>query len=266
MGGWEKVSSCAMRWGRRCRHLGVALCFPLRCEACGGWREPESEASDSHGNGGLGPDLLCRFCRSAWTPIRSPLCPDCGRAFDGAGPEDHPCGDCLAAPRRFDSARAVGRYDGALRAVIHRFKYHGQVGLAPALARAMTRTAAAAWPGERFDAIVPVPLHHRRLRRRGYNQAELLARGLSDGLGIPVVPHALVRIRPTQPQSGLGAADRVRNLAGAFIKGSGAAITDARVMVVDDVYTTGTTADAAARVLRAAGAARIHVLTVARTH
>ena len=161
-----------------------------------------------------------------------------------------------------DAARSAGLYEGSLREIVHAFKYQGRRGLATPLSE-MMRTAGATMLTD-ADLLVPVPLHVWRRIRRGFNQADDLARRLD----VPVL-HALMRARPTVPQTGLTAAARRRNVRHAFTmslvkRGARQRLEGRIVVLVDDVRTTGATLDACASVLKGAGAAEVRALTVAR--
>ena len=167
---------------------------------------------------------------------------------------------CRLGANGFDAAYAYGEYEGPLRGLIHLFKYSGVTPLGrplgDLLSRALPRDA-------RFDAIVPMPLHWRRLWQRGFNQSALLAGDLSRRTGIPVA-RALRRKRATPPQAGLTRAERRINVSAAFeLRGSNR-LDGRHVLLIDDVLTTGASASAAATALKRAGAARVTVLTVAR--
>jgi ComF family protein len=173
------------------------------------------------------------------------------------------CTTCAAEPPAFNVARSALRYDDMAKKLILPFKYADRPeaarGLAVIMARAGQGLLAAA------DVLVPVPLHKTRLRRRGYNQAVLLAANLARRAAKPVLRDALVRTRPTPPLRGLGVAARQEALAGCITATDRAASVAGRaVLLVDDVMTSGTTANACAAALRAAGAARVDVLTIAR--
>lgn len=160
--------------------------------------------------------------------------------------------------RAIDRTRAIGGYDGALRAILHALKYEGRRSLARPLGAMMRHRGAEVLADA--ACVVPVPLHSSRRRHRGFNQAADLARGL----GLPVV-HALRRIRATPTQTGLPAAQRHRNMRDAFvITRAGRALRGSVVVLVDDVSTTGATLEACARVLKAAGAVQVRALTAAR--
>ncbi len=190
-----------------------------------------------------------------------PLCPVCDGLL-GAGRRDPLCG----RSRRpgFAYARAALRYGEIAREAIHAFKFGGRRGLANPLGDLLAGLGLRALPGAAPDLLVPVPLHPRRARERGYNQALLLARRLERAWGVPVAAHALRRAVPTQPQADLDAAARRRNVRDAFAVQSPGLIAGRHVVLVDDVLTTGATAGECARTLSRAGAATVGVLTVAR--
>jgi ComF family protein len=175
------------------------------------------------------------------------------------------CPRCRRRPGFVDAARSAGRYEGSLREIIHAFKYEGRRGLAVPLAAMMQTAGAGILTGA--DAVVPVPLHPWRRMRRGFNQADDLARRL----GLPVI-RALWRVHATTPQAGLSAAARRRNIRDAFQLSPGATgrrrrracVEDQVVVIVDDVRTTGATLEACASVLKRAGAAEVRALTVAQ--
>jgi ComF family protein len=210
-------------------------------------------------------DPLCGACWDAISRIPLPGCDRCGlpwKTFDPtpAGPGGSLCGACSADPPGWDWARAGAEYEGVVRDAIHAFKFRGK----RALARPLAALIGEQWPAAARDvaALVPVPLGRPRERERGFNQAAVLAERLARGLGVDVRPRWLARIRDTQPQSDLGAAERRANVRGAFA--ARADVAGRHVVVVDDVLTTGATAAECARALRAAGAARVGVVAVAR--
>ena len=187
---------------------------------------------------------------------------DCRTPFLNSAPldEEGRCAMCRGGLTGFDAAFSYGEYEGPLRKLIHEFKYGGITPLAselgPLLSQALPRE-------QRFDAIVPMPLHWRKRLERGFNQSELLARFLSRRTGIPVL-NALKRRKPTAPQAGLTRAQRRTNVAGAFEASRRNRIDGRHVLLIDDVLTTGATASACAAVLKRAGARRVTVLTLAR--
>jgi ComF family protein len=207
---------------------------------------------------------ICPACRENLPLVTSPLCTLCGIPFSGAG-GDHRCGTCLSHPPHFDSAGARFLYEGPLRDLIHSFKYNRLVHLRRPLALLALEGISAFGPDWEPHVIVPVPLHRSRLRQRGFNQAILLGRVLSRRLSLPLLPDALVRTRRTEPQIELSAAERRLNVKGAFSVSKPGLIAGKRVLLLDDVMTTGSTMDECARELKKAGAIAVFAVTIART-
>ncbi len=209
---------------------------------------------------------VCRTCLKAPEPLSAEFfCVSCRTPFQNAFPLDAEgrCALCRFGLRGFDAAYCFGAYEGVLRELIHLYKY----GRVKTLARPLGALLAAALPREeRFDAVTPVPLHWRRQWQRGFNQSELLARGIARRCGIPVI-HALKRVRPTVAQAGLSNTGRCQNVAAAFQLRRApwaGAVEGKRILLIDDVMTTGSTAAACALALKRAGAAKVALLTVAR--
>ncbi len=206
---------------------------------------------------------LCATCWGAMPFIARPFCERLGTpfAFDAGPGLVSPA--AMADPPAFARARAATRYEGPARDLVHRLKYGDRLDLAPSMGAWM----AAAGGDVLGDAalLVPVPLHRWRLWRRRHNQAAVLAGALSRRTGVPVRNDLLKRVRATRPQPGLSRNERAENLRGAFRTGATApsVLGGRNVVLVDDVMTTGATANAAARVLLRAGAARVDVLTFA---
>jgi ComF family protein len=202
-------------------------------------------------------DPVCGDCWAAFERLTPPLCEVCGVPRSS----DTVCPACRESPPAFDYARAAASYGGPVREAVHGLKFGGRRSLARPLADLIAEQCAAVLAG-RPDALIPVALARARERERGFNQAGLVAERLGERLGLRVRPRWLVRLRPTAAQSELTAAERQANVAGAFA--ASPAVADRHVVIVDDVVTTGATVGECARVLRAAGARRIGVLTVAR--
>ena len=207
---------------------------------------------------------MCPTCLKKPQPLAAEFfCVCCRTAFQNRFPldEEGRCALCRSGLRGFDAAYSFGAYEGVLRELIHVYKY----GRVRTLARPLSALLSLAFPrDERFDAITPVPLHWRRKWRRGFNQSDLLARGISARTGIPVV-RALRRIRATSIQAGLSRTARRHNVASAFAASRGAGqLQGKHVLLIDDVMTTGSTAAACALALKRAGAGRVALLTVAR--
>lgn len=211
---------------------------------------------------GLTGAWFCPDCRRLLIEDGPAGCRRCGRS----GHHGHDCGRCRSLfPVRLRRLRAGYAYDGPMRRAVQRFKYAREYERGRDLGRMLASRFDSLYPKMRLDAIVPVPLHPRRYRERGFNQSTILAEALRDVAGAPVVP-AVRRSRHTTPQAGLSSNDRLRNLAGAFAPEEDHLDTVAgkRVLIVDDVTTTGATIAAVAVALQHAGVAEISALTLAR--
>jgi len=216
------------------------LLFPPRCVVCGRldvW--------------------LCAGCTTLFSRIADPICVRCGLPLE----RGRLCMRCREHPPRLEGIRSVLLFDGPLRAAVHRFKYRHGWGLATPLGRLLVDY----WRAHPFpvDVAVPVPLHPVRLKRRGYNQAALLAYELGRGTGLPVDEGALRRVRATASQMRLSAAERQHNVKDAFVCPDGR-IRGQRALLVDDVCTTGATLEACADALYADGAKAVWALTLGR--
>ena len=217
--------------------------FPTDCAACG------RPAADRR---------LPFFCRSCWDSIRpfdGPLCPRCGCPFDSplalAHSPTHTCRACREKPPRFDRALSPYRYDGAVERAIRLFKYRRRDALAEPLANLMLVWTDRLPP---VDLVMPVPLHPRKLRAREFNQALLLADRIARHLGLPLSFESLVRHRETKPQTELDRAGRVRNVRRAFAVREPDGLDGRRVLLVDDVLTTGTSLAEVVKLLRSGSA------------
>jgi ComF family protein len=226
--------------------------FPPRCPFCGGNPEGENRSG------------FCPVCLGGIRGAARPRCPRCGLGFASDQGEDHLCSDCLPGNGHFGKARAPARYEGLIPEMISRFKYRGDALLAKPLGDLMAGYEDPEFPFAAYHLVVPVPLHPRRLRQRGFNQSLLLARRVARRHSLPLSFTCLRRIRPTAPQTELSAAERRKNIRGAFAVFGAAAVNEKRLLLVDDVFTTGATVEECAKVLVKAGAARVDVLTLAR--
>jgi ComF family protein len=236
---------------RYARHLGrtaLDAVLPPRCLACG---EIVGE-----------PDALCVRCWNGLSFFAPPWCAVCGLPFAHPIGEGAVCAECARNRRGWDRARAALRYDENSRGLVLTLKHADATHAAGAFGRWMQRAGAEMLEG--VDLLVPVPLHWTRLFQRRYNQAALLAQAIHAAGGPPVAPDWLLRRRRTPVQGRLGPSARARNVRGAFAIRHGRDFTGRRVVLIDDVMTTGATAAECARVLRRAGAAFVGVLTLAR--
>lgn len=217
------------------------LLFPKWCVGCG--KEGE---------------LICQSCRQSLPRVMPPLCPKCGRPQSSG----KLCSNCVSWQAEIDGIRSSFRFDGVIRQAIHQLKYRNLRTLAAPLARLMNNYLVLnPLPGE---VLVPVPLHRKRLRERGYNQSSLLARGLGKLHNLPVIDNCLIRQRPSPPQARTSTVDeRQSNVADAFAC-CDQRLKDKQVLLIDDVATSGATLDACAKALKEAGASSVWGLTLAR--
>ncbi|OQX18299.1 MAG: hypothetical protein BWK76_07930 [Desulfobulbaceae bacterium A2] len=227
------------------------LLFPPRCLGCGlrlaRWQRP----------------LFCDACLKEIRPLRSPYCTTCGIPFAGAG-DNHLCGACLRGECLLDRARAAFVYQGGVVQAIHGLKYGRQAQALESFAT-LVKGSGGLHDLTTPDLVLPVPLHPRRLRQRGFNQAEELARSCLPDWQTLLHNDLLLRHYNTPPQIRLSAVERRRNLAEAFAVPLPEAVTGHCILLVDDVMTTGATLNACAKVLRRAGAKNIAAWTLART-
>lgn len=208
------------------------------------------------------PPGFCPACLAGIHPVVSPSCPRCCLPYPTEDGTDHLCGTCLVSSPPFAWIRAAGVYEESLRRAVQRFKYEGAVQLDRQLGRLLATAVREDLRQFRPHLLVAVPLHATRLRERTYNQSLLLARRLARHRRIPVAADLLVRTRPTPPQQGLSARERRQNLRGAFALRK--ALAGERVVLVDDVVTTGATVSECSRALLAAGAGQVAVAVLGR--
>lgn len=224
--------------------------LPPRCPACG-------VIVDDLG-------LLCGDCWSSVDFIGEPLCALCGVEIPAFAGEGAQCGACLATPPPFDRARAVMRYGETGRTIAHRLKYGRRVSLADVMAGHMARLL----PDCAVEnmILVPVPLHRWRIWSRGFNQAALIARKIGKRTGLSVEVDLIRRIKSTPPLHALRRSERTKIVQGAFAlaPGANAKMPGKTIILVDDIWTTGATASACARLLRKGGAGQIHIICWAR--
>lgn len=234
---------------------GWNLFYPPVCQICRTERAGPAEGYVC---------LRCQTGPGGVRFVRPPFCERCGLPFEGEVHQPFRCSNCADLRLAFAWARAAVVAGPLVLEVIHRYKYLQHVWFEPFLAGLLVRQAAAAVREGGFDAIVPVPLHSLKARERGFNQAERLARWLGRATGLPVRTDWVERVRPTPTQTALDRDARQRNMRHAFEPRSAVRLGGLRVVLVDDVLTTGATTSACAAALRRAGAAEIGVWTVAR--
>ena len=211
------------------------------------------------------PRALCADCFEATTFITPPFCTRCGIPFVDAyasALDNLVCGACLDHPPEFDQTRAVFLYDENSRSLVTRFKYADRTDFSPALARWMVRAGASIL--DHADLILPVPLHRWRLFNRTYNQSALLSRHITHLSGVPAVFDVLRRAKATPRQGGLSARARRRNVSRAFKVTKPHIVETKRVVLIDDVLTTGATLNACAKVLKSNGAVSVDALVISR--
>ncbi|MGE5605495.1 MAG: ComF family protein [Bacteroidota bacterium] len=238
-------------WFRQIGNGLVELIFPppQLCPVC---NHEESV------NNGLGSNCLRRIAF-----IRQPFCLKCGRPKRLAAAEKEYCRQCEETDYYFSQARAVAAYEGALREYLTDLKYRFRPDLGPALGVLLVEWFKINRNYQKPDLIIPIPIHWQKLIARGYNQAELLANPLQKYLGIPLKNDIILREKMTESQNMLQKAERFANIRGAFRVTDTRLLSGARVLLIDDIFTTGATVSEASRVLMRAGALEVKVLTLA---
>ncbi len=228
---------------------GMDLLFPPSCPLC---KKMTGKADR----------LLCGECFSRLKFMRTPYCSCCGRVFPGRG-ENHLCGDCLQSSWAFGKARSLFSYEQVIAGLIHNLKYSGDMSGLETF-RWLSEQSDVLHEFDNPDFILPVPLHINRLRQRGFNQAQLLAKAIFPGDSKKIRPDLLTRQTDTLSQTGLSGRERRKNLKHAFIAEKPSALAERNLLILDDVFTTGSTVHECAKVLKVAGANRVEVLTICR--
>jgi len=233
-------------------NTGLGFFYPEICQLCGSERAAVPDG------------FVGAHCRRQVRFIKPPFCERCGLPFEGDITTSFECTNCREMELHFRSARSAAVARGVVLEAIHRFKYQRHLWFEPFLAGLLLREAVPALRGQSRDLIVPVPLHPVKQREREFNQAGRLAAHLSAALQIPLNEKLLRRVIPTATQTLLTRQQRAANMRGAFAVRNGARLNGERVVLVDDVFTTGATTSACARVLLDAGADDVCVWTMAR--
>jgi ComF family protein len=235
----------------------ASVLFPAPCRVC---RVPLETASRVP---------VCAACLGSLRRIAPPLCPACGRPFPPvvsvpAAGASSVCHACRRGLYHFDLARSFAYYDDRMVRLLTLLKYEPAAPLGAWFAERLEEVIRSHAALGEVDWVVPVPLDRTRLRERGYNQAELIARPLARRLGLPLGADLLRRLHPRPPRLKLSRRERWETVRGAFQAEPGPRVDSSRVLLIDDVLTSGATLDACARALRSAGAATVHAVTVAR--
>jgi len=230
----------------------LGFVYPEVCQVCG-----QEHATVPEG-------FVCVQCWQKVRFIKPPFCERCGLPYEGDITTAFECGNCREMELHFRSARSAVLAGELMLDIIHRYKYQRALWFEPFLADLLVRQAAPELAREKWDMIVPVPLHPTRRREREFNQAERLGAHLSRATGIPMNTGLLERVEPTQTQTRLGRQERAANMRNAFALRPGVELEGSRVVVLDDVFTTGATTSACAKVLLSAGAGDACVWAVAR--
>lgn len=237
-------------------HAILDLVFPRHCAGC---NVPADESF---------PGYLCPTCRAELLVIESPLCGQCGAPLSSSAvqADSARCGRCLRREFAFDRARSLYLYDSRniIKHLLMMMKYSGYRALAVEFGALMGEQIGSLLGPSAWDILVPVPLHPRRQRQRGFNQSEVMAKAIGKSLTLPVV-NGLRRVRNTKPQHG-GRSTRQRNVSGAFALNNSVNVKGKSVLLIDDVLTTGATINACAAILKRQDAAVVDVLTLARVH
>ncbi len=232
--------------GEALKEQVISLLFPRRCPVCEKIVQPRGE-------------LICQNCAKRLSVVHGPLCQRCGKELESDRLEY--CPDCMKHHRSFERNFALLNYDDLTKHSLSAIKYRNKREFLDFYGEALCVRYGKMVHRLALEAIVPVPVHPSRKRTRGFNQAELLARQIGKRLEIPVCPGGLRREKRTLPQKGLGTAERLHNLRQAFAPGS-LPQNISRVLLVDDIYTTGSTMEACTRVLLAMGVKKVYGMTI----
>ena len=235
-----------MQFIRNMQETLLGLLFPRRCPVCDNIVQPFGEK-------------ICLKCLPKLKPVTAPWCMRCGKKLSSQ--EQEFCRDCMRRPHKYNRARTLYEYSQVARS-IYRFKYGGRQEYADFFGEQMGELLGNFIKGVHPDVIVPVPLHRRKFRTRGYNQAACLAKALGRHLNLPVNEKLVKRVKNTAPMKLLNPTERQNNLKKAFIIGQNDVKLYDRIILVDDIYTTGTTLDEIASLLKAHGVSEVYCVTL----
>lgn len=233
-------------------NAALGFIYPDVCQLCRAQRSVKGEG------------YVCAGCRADVRFIEAPFCDRCGLPFDGDITGTFVCANCDEMELHFTSARSAVTARGPVLEAIHRYKYYGQLWFEEFLTDLLVSGARDWFVASRWDALLPVPLHPVKQRERGFNQAERLARRLGAGVNVPVNTRLLKRVLPTPSQTRLSRTERADNMRRAFALRTDDKLNGQRFVLIDDVFTTGATTSACAKLLFQAGAKEVVVWTVAR--
>jgi ComF family protein len=233
----------------------LELIYPPKCHICQSFLISDG---DRVGH-------ICTDCFESLVRISSPLCPVCGIPFISRVEKDHLCGNCLRKRPYFDALAAPFLYEGGIMDAIHQIKYNGRTYIAGSVGELAASLAKKRFGDTNGFLMMPVPLHPKRLKERGFNQSLVLVRAIAPSLEIEIDFLSLRRIKYTNPQTGLKQIERQRNVRGAFGLIGRPELKGKKVILVDDVATTGSTLNECAKVLKRAGCERVFCLVLART-
>lgn len=234
---WEKI--------QKADTILLDLLYPPRCPVCDGVADSKAR--------------ICQKCRKKVQQVKEPSCMKCGKPLSDMRKEF--CLDCDRKKHNFSQGKAVWVYENEIKKSIYRFKYQNKREYGRVYAEEIAARYGQWIKSKQIQVIVPVPLHKKRKRKRGYNQAEVLAKELGRILGLPVDTELLVRVRDTSPQKILNDAERKNNLKKAF-KTTKSVVQLQYILVVDDIYTTGSTVDAVAKILLEAGVLEVYTCCI----
>jgi ComF family protein len=237
----------------------IDIIYPLRCHSCQKYLMENRMRNDRE------KIPICQDCLNAFSRIEPPYCRVCSRPFESLVNGNHLCEDCLRRRPYYDAIGSPYIYEGELMTMIHQLKYGGKIHLADSLGRILARFATEWLAPSEGLLMMPVPLHPKRLRERGFNQSLLFARSINLPLDADLDYLSLRRTRYTRPQTGLKSDERRRNVRRAFELSGRRDINRQTVILVDDVATTGNTLNECARVLKKSGCDRVFCLVLART-
>lgn len=248
---WKKFLSSILNRAKVYLSTFINLLFPSKCLSC---KKRES-------------NFLCEDCLKKIEFISTPYCKICGKKAEGIVVENYICGECRTTKNYFEYARAAAEYRDILKEAIHFFKYRKKENLKFPLSKLLLEYLEICDVKEEIlncDLIIPVPLHKKRLKERRFNQAHLISEILSEELKIPLISDVLIRIKPTLPQINLNKRQRIENIKGAFLVEDKEKVKNKKILLIDDVFTTGSTVRECAKMLKKAGAEKVTVLTLAR--